>query len=204
MEVPDKEKKIDVYDDLPFLRSFPFDDYEIEIGVNGTDFSELGVSPILLDVLGTFGTEKEVKFQYASGDSNVMISIHIDDVLDIKEYANKIETLNEHFKYLKESIQSEDASKKISSIKKSKKFILQLDIEALVAIQFSDIIPSISEMEGAKPTEDLINALTKLSAKKVLENQKTVEEKKLVLSYLDFQLHYAMIILGIIIAAKIH
>jgi len=57
-----QDKGIDVFDVVQFLRSFPFDEYELDLSVDGIDALEMGISPLLIDVLGSFGTEEQVKF----------------------------------------------------------------------------------------------------------------------------------------------
>lgn len=199
-----KDKGIEVFDVVPFLRSFPFDEYELDINVEGVDAAELGISPLLINVLGTFGTEEQVRFYYNYLDSKIMISIHVEDIFDIQQSSNGVETLNSHFKYLKEALESDDITKKVSSIKKSRKFIVALGVEALVGVPFGEVMAAFAEVDGLKLSEGLVHTLAGLNTKKILERVTTKDEQKLTLDYLDFQLHYAMIILGVVIAAKIH
>ena len=199
-----QEKTRDVFDSIPFLRSFPFDGYEIEIAVDGVDVADLGISPILIDALGTFGTEEHVKFYFNQDDSRTMISIHADDVLELEQIAKEVQSLNENFKLLDDALKSSDVRKKISNIKKSKKFIASLQLEALIYIQFDEIIPALAEIAEVEITDQLKSALVQLKAKEIISSINSIKEKKFIIEYLDFQLNYAMIILGIIIAAKIH
>jgi hypothetical protein len=199
-----QDKGIDVFDVVPFLRSFPFDEYELDLSVDGIDALEMGISPLLIDVLGSFGTEEQVKFYYNQDGAKIMISIHVDDILDIQEEANRIQVLNLHVKYLSEALRSNEIAKKVSAIKKSRKFIVSLDVEALVGVPFGEVIAALAENADAEVTDTLITMLAQLSSKKLSDLQAKPQQKKLILDYLDFQLHYAMIILGIVIAAKIH
>jgi hypothetical protein len=204
MDSLDQEKKIDVFEAIPFLRSFPFDEYEIEMSVDGVDVADLGISPILIDALGTFGTEQYVRFYYDHLGSKTMVSIHADDVFDIQQEAQRVQKLDEIFKQLKEAITLNDIRKKVSLVKKSKKFIEQIGVEAVILISFTEVLAALAEAEGVELRQELSSALLGLTTKSIIENVKTANDKRLAISYLDFHLHYAMIILGIVIAAKIH
>jgi hypothetical protein len=204
MDNLDQEKKIDVFEAIPFLRSFPFDEYEIEMSVDGVDVADLGISPILIDALGTFGTEQYVRFYYDHLGSKTMVSIHADDVFDIQQEAQGVQKLDEIFKQLKEAITLNDIRKKVSLVKKSKKFIEEIGVEAVILISFTEVLAALAEAEGVELGQELSSALLGLTAKSIIENVKTANDKRLTISYLDFHLHYAMIILGIVIAAKIH
>lgn len=199
-----QEKIVDIFEAVPFLRSFPFDEYELEINVDGVDIADLGVSPILIDALGTFGTEQYIRFYYDHHGSKTMVSIHADDILDLQQEAENIQTLDETFRRIKEAIETSDIRKKVSTVKKSKKFIEETGIEALILIQFSEVLAGLAEAEEVEVSHGLSSALLSLVQKSILENTKTQNDRRLVTSYLDFHLHYAMIILGIVIAAKIH
>jgi hypothetical protein len=204
MDNLDQEKKVDVFEAIPFLRSFPFDEYEIEMSVDGVDVADLGISPILIDALGTFGTEQYVRFYYDHLGSKTMVSIHADDVFDIQQEAQGVQKLDEIFKQLKEAITLNDIRKKVSLVKKSKKFIEEIGVEAVILISFTEVLAALAEAEGVELGQELSSALLGLTAKSIIENAKTANDKRLTISYLDFHLHYAMIILGIVIAAKIH
>jgi hypothetical protein len=204
MDSLDQEKTVDVFEAIPFLRSFPFDEYEIEMSVDGVDVADLGISPILIDALGTFGTEQYVRFYYDHLGSKTMVSIHADDVFDIQQEAQGVQKLDEIFKQLKEAITLEDIRKKVSLVKKSKKFIEEIGVEAVILISFTEVLIALAEAEGVELGQELSSALLGLTAKSIIENAKTANDKRLTISYLDFHLHYAMIILGIVIAAKIH
>jgi hypothetical protein len=204
MDSLDQEKKVDVFEAIPFLRSFPFDEYEIEMSVDGVDIADLGISPILIDALGTFGTEQYVRFYYDHLGSKTMVSIHADDVFDIQQEAQGVQKLDEIFKQLKEAITLNDIRKKVSLVKKSKKFIEEIGVEAVILISFTEVLIALAEAEGVELGQELSSALLGLTAKSIIENAKTANDKRLTISYLDFHLHYAMIILGIVIAAKIH
>jgi hypothetical protein len=204
MDSLDQEKKVDVFEAIPFLRSFPFDEYEIEMSVDGVDVADLGISPILIDALGTFGTEQYVRFYYDQLGSKTMVSIHADDVFDIQQEAQGVQKLDEIFKQLKEAITLNNIRKKVSLVKKSKKFIEQIGVEAVILISFTEVLAALAEAEEVEIGQELSSALLGLTAKSIIENAKTANDKRLTISYLDFHLHYAMIILGIVIAAKIH
>jgi hypothetical protein len=199
-----QEKIVDVFEAIPFLSSFPFEDYEIEMSVDGVDASELGISPILIDALGTFGTEQYVRFYYDQQGSKTMISVHHDDILDLQYQAEGIQKIDQIFKKIKEALEGDDIRKKVSAVNLSKKFIVNIGVEALILIEFSEVLISLAEAEEVDLNSGLAEALLSLVQKSILQNIKTQNDRRLVTTYLDFHLHYAMIILGMVIAAKIH
>ncbi len=200
----DGEDNRTVYDSVPFLLSFPFDTYEMSLEVVGVDSAELGVSPILIEKLGTFGTEELIKFTYGNSKERIILSIHVEDILDIEENSSYVKQLDEPFKYLKGAILSDSIGEKISAIKKSKKFINSLRLENISELPLEMALESMSLLNETSVTVDLKAVLYSLSIKKIEAFKATKKEKKMIFDFLDFQLHYAMIILGIVIAVKIH
>lgn len=200
----EKEEKKTVYECVPFLLSFPFDTYEMSLEIVGVDSAELGVSPILIEKLGTFGTEELVKFTYGNRKEKIILSIHVEDILDIEDNSDYVKQLDEPFKYLSQAISSDSITEKITAIKKSKKFLNILRLENISELPLAMALESMSLLNEIEVSDTLRTTLYSLSAKKLEVVKATKKEKKLIFDFLDFQLHYALIILGIVIAVKIH
>ena len=193
-----------LYDALPFIESFPFDEYEISLEkIDAIDATQ-GISPILVKEFGPFESNNTVSFQYFEMGANHTVTFSEDDVLDISESSDLIETLSPVREYLKAAIDSTDLREKVQAIRKSRKFIKQLDLEYLLQVEFVDILGAVLEIYDGKLTSQEKSAITRLNLKKMDECIKSDQSHKIAKAFLNFQLHYAMIILGIVIATKIH
>ena len=47
------DKTSELYIVFPFMEAFPFEDYELTLEMEGTDPADIGVAPILIQMLGT-------------------------------------------------------------------------------------------------------------------------------------------------------
>jgi hypothetical protein len=68
----------------------------------------------------------------------------------------------------------------------------------------SDVLENILDIHSAVLTNDVIVAVQKLNVQKLESLSLEYSQRKSVESFLNFQLNYAKILLGIVIAAKIH
>jgi hypothetical protein len=205
MENNDNKKKFtELLTLVPFLESFPFNEYELELEEEGTDQSDLGISPRLLDTLGSFGQTQHIKFFYSDGASKIMISINVKDIHDVKDQSHKIKEMSCVKSFLDDGIDITSIKKKIICIKKSKDFIKILGLSNLNEPPFDNVLTDLAEIEDIIIDPTLVNALNKLNIKQISKYRIKKEEEKVIINYLNFQLHYAMIILGIVISANIH
>lgn len=203
-ESSDHSSSESLYSALPFIESFPFDEYEIALEKIDAIDSPQGISPILVKEFGPFESNNTVCFQYFEMDANHTVTFSEEDVLDISERAELIEILSPVRKYLKAAIDSVELREKVQAIRKSKKFIKQLDLEYLLQVEFVEILGAILEIYGGSLTSQEKSAIIRLNLKKIDEHIISDQSHKIAKAFLNFQLHYAMIILGIVIATKIH
>lgn len=193
-----------LYDALPFIESFPFDEYDISLEKIDVIDATHGISPILVKEFEPFESNNTICFQYFEMDANHTVTFSEDDVLDISESSDLIEILSPVRKYLKMAIDSVELREKVQAIRKSKKFIQQLDLEYLLQVEFGEILGAILEIYGGSLTSQEKLAIIRLNLKKIDEHIISDQNHKIAKAFLNFQLHYAMIILGIVIATKIH
>jgi hypothetical protein len=192
-----------LYDILPFMEAFPFEDYEIEVEPEGDDISK-EVSSILIKTLGAFGASYNINFQYFEDESAVVVSFHEDDILYLTESAVKVKKMDSVLQDLLAGLASSNIKEKIEGIKKSKKFIKQLENDNLTYTRFEPFLSEMLKLNDAVLENELMLELHKLKPKKILEKNLSPEQAGSIAAYLNFQLHYCKILLGIVIAIKIH
>ena len=200
---PQTNKTPEIYQILPFMESFPFEDYEIDVEPEGDDISK-EISSILIKTLGSFGASYNINFQYFEEDSAVVVSFHEDDILYLSETASKVKKMDSVLQELDAGLETGDIKQKIEQIKKSKKFIKQLDNDNLTYTRFEPFLSEMLKLNDAVLENELMLELHKLKPKKILTKSLSPEQKDSICAYLNFQLHYCKILLGIVIATKIH
>lgn len=198
------DKTSELYTVLPFMEDFPFEEYTITLEQEGIDPKDLGIAPILINTLGTFGTEDKINFFHRHGDAITQIIFLVDDVLYIESVANEVKTLDSTNDELDAAIQCGELEAKLSYVKKSKKFINQLNVNNFLLPSFQEVLEELVKIHEVVLTSEQILGLNKFNLKKVLSKPLSKKENLMVMEFLDFQLHYAKILLGIVIAAKIH
>lgn len=194
----------ELYRVIPFLRSFPFDEYSIRMKKEGFDFSEENISPILINTLGTFGSETNVVFFYTEKGLVLMTSFYDDDVIAIGEESYKIKKLNSVRESFDAAIESDDVNMKIVAIKEGRKFIKQLGLNHLLFQPFGGVLDVIIKTMKADVPPEVVMGLKRLSVKKVVDGRLDNTAISCVKTFLNFRIHYVKIVLGIVIAAKIH
>lgn len=196
-----------IYDEFPFMQAFPFNEYEIEINQDSLfyiqdedaalDFSSM---PGLKDL----DPQEIVNFKYMASESDVIISFHIDDISYINEVSDTIKQIDKVRTILDSGLESDEFKEKIQSIKLGNTFIETVSPDFKEAKDtFKTVLDSITSLNGVEMSHKLVQNI--LDLKKSIDVGKlTVNEVKSILMYLDFQLHHAKIILGVVIAAKIY
>ena len=105
---------------------------------------------------------------------------------------------------LEVGINSKSLEEKADEIKRSRIFIKSLDSEVLLDPRFEGVLVDIMEIHGVNLTSTQLLALQKRSVTKLKKTPFSEKQYIVGSAYFDFQLHYAKILLGIIIAAKIY
>lgn len=195
------DKTSELYNILPFMESFPFTEYKITLE---EDDSEPDVAPMLLKALGTLGTQCSLTFYYTENDAEIQIVFDRDDIFDIEDISHKIKILNSVRECLDGSLQSDLIKDKIVAIKKSRKFIDLLELSNLSDSPFIEVLQDMCEIYNITFSTSHLLAIQKLSFTQLRESQLTLKQREILKSFLNFKLHYAKIILGIVIAAKIY
>lgn len=204
------EKELEQYpeicDSLPFMHAFPFNEYKIVLQQSQEKSpQDLGINPIIAKSFGEIEPSKRVHFSYEEGDSTLLVSFYLDDLKYIENNYRKIKKLDSVLKELNEGLVSTAIDEKIQAIKNGKSFVRLLKSDILNSPQFEGILLDICEILEISLATNVMLDLHKLNAKGVLTRDEfTKRERDAIAAYLNFQLHYAKIILGIVIAAKIY
>ena len=206
MNSEDLTNAVEIYDRLPFMQSFPFEEYEISLQEEeGKSAKNLGINPIIASTFSELELGKRVNFSYIEEDSTLMVSFYEYDLKYIELNQQKIKKMDSVRLILEKAIVSTDLEEKTAAIKKGKNFIKLFDSEILNTPAFESILLDICDIKEIGLSTDIMLELHKLNLKNTLTREElTKKEKEAISAYLNFQLHYARIILGIVIAAKIY
>ena len=199
------DKTLELTEMLPFMQAFPFNEYETVLELEGVDPLTLGISQILIDKLGTFGSEYQVNFLYSENNaSSILISLYLEDILDVLEISHTIKKLDSVLEDINIGLTSNSIEIKIKQIKKSRRFLKLLNSESLFSPQFKPVLHELLQASGVVLTSAQMLMLHKLQTAKLMDQVFSKKELDSVFAYLNFQLHYAKILLGIVISIKIY
>lgn len=198
------DKTSELYIVFPFMEAFPFEDYELTLEMEGTDPADIGVAPILIQMLGTFGTDTTLNFSYLENETSITISLYQEDVYFISEEAKNISKLNLIREQLDAGLASDNLELKIENIRKGRKFVSGVGSENLSGVDYNMILADIITMNEASLTSTQMHGLLKLNHKKIIDMNPKGKDLNAIIAYLNFQLHYSRTILGIVIATKIY
>ncbi len=198
------DKTQDLFKVLPFMSMFPFSEYDIRLEERGKDYLQLGISPLLIDMIGERGTTETVSFYYYDNESKVAISVSRDDLEWIVEESEKIKKMDAVRIALEKALNEEDLVQKSKAIKLGKKFTKDLGCDHMLSLDFGEILNEFLGIYDTVLTSKLKLGLQKLSEASIKSTDYSERQFRAVTGFLNFQLHYSRIILGVVIAAKIY
>jgi hypothetical protein len=208
MEDREKDESVDKTSELttalPFMSAFPFGDYDIRLVERGDDLIKLGVSPMLVKEFGDNGKIQNLNFYYVEEGSNISISLYKGDVEWIAEEATHIKKVDVLRKTLDDALLSNDLISKTKAVKAGRKFIKLLDYDTITGIDFNELLSDFLIIYETALTSRLKLGLQKLSEATLKSTEFSERQFKAVTAFLNFQIHYIKILLGIVIAAKIY
>ena len=199
-----KDKTTRLFEEIPFMSEFPFDDYEMTIEDLSLPLDQLGIAPILLNEIGDANVIKRVDFYYAEGNSSVSISLRKDDIEWLASESGNVRKFDDLRKELDTSLKSKSLVEKIKSIKLGRKFLKNFPDPTLHEVDFNMTLSEFLELYEVSLDSKTKLILQNLNMKGILSIEFTEKQYKAVTAFLNFQLHYVKIILGVTIAAKIY
>lgn len=199
-----KDKTTRLFEEIPFMSEFPFDDYEMTIEDLSLPLDQLGIAPILLNEIGDHNVIKRVDFYYAEGNSSVSISLRKDDIEWLASESGNVRKFDDLRKELDLSLKSNNLIEKMKSIKLGRKFLKNFPDPTLHEVDFNMTLSEFLELYEVSLDSKTKLILQNLNMKGVIAIEFSEKQYKAVRAFLNFQLHYVKIILGVTIAAKIY
>ena len=179
-----------IYENFPFLKSFPFDEYTLSSGKDADYHEELDKDEL-------------IDFTYKAMDKDITISFFNEDMEFLDIISEKVTSLDSLREDIDNALKSDEMLDKFEGIKKVKPFLKKVKSPAVDVSSFTTVLKGLQEINEVEFSEGIVNKINKLD-KKLIDFKFNVNEIKAIHSYLDFQLHHAKIMLGVIIASKIH
>lgn len=180
-----------IYQTFPFLQSFPFEEYKLSEGKDSDHHQEV------------FKKEDLYDFQYRAADKDVTISFYKEDIEFLNMISENVKKLDSLRENIDEGLKSSNMLVKFKSIEKSKAFLKKVNSPAEDVTTFRSVLDGLQEINEVSLSEGIIKKINRLD-KKLVDFDFTVNELMAVHAYLDFQLHHVKIMLGVVIASKIH
>lgn len=183
----------------PFLNSFPFKEFSIDI-------SEMGLPGL---AIAEFEQEEEssgtamVKFSIDDQlKGNLSIVIFEQELKWIQEVADEVKDLDRISKKLEKGIKSKDLIVKRNAVEAAEVWCKALENDR-ARLSYSTLGDALMRMiKDHRQLTQVISKIMLLSKKEGLVSL-TKDEHNIILSYYHFQLIYTKLILGLIIASKI-
>lgn len=189
---------------IPFMTEFPFGDYSIQLVERGEDFIKLGISPLLVKEFGDTGKIESLNFFYSEDGSDISISLYRGDVEWIAEEALQVKKIDSLRKTLDEALESNDLVLKTKAIKAGRKFSKVINRDIVSGIEFHELLSEFLNIHDTALHSKIKLGLQKLSEATLKSTEFSERQFKAVRAFLNFQIHYIKILLGIVIAAKIY
>jgi hypothetical protein len=193
----------DVYEAYPILQSFPFGGYNIALEQEEDDGANLGIDPVIISESGGIAPPEFVNFYYMGKYTNIALSFYTYDINFIRDNAHKIKKLDSLRELLDTGLESDDSLIKISSIKKGERFLKKIGSSLNVGKSFDQILDQLL-VEGT-------HVVTSAQIKKIKGKSPTLDVTEfsediqiIINSFYNIHLHHIKILLGVVIAAKIH
>jgi hypothetical protein len=199
-----KDKTTRLFEEIPFMSEFPFDDYEMTIEDLNLPLDQLGIAPILLSEIGDHNVIKRVDFYYDEGNSSVSISLRKDDIEWLASESGNVRKFDELRKELDVSLKSKNLIDKIKSIRIGRKFLKNFPDPTLYEVDFNMTLSEFLELYEVSLDSKTKLILQNLNAKGIISIEFSEKQYRAVMAFLNFQLHYVKIILGVTIAARIY
>ena len=145
-----------------------------------------------------------INFYYIEDESNVSISIPRYDIEWIAQESSRVKKLDALRKTLDDALIDSNMITKVKAIKLSRKFTKSINCDNITGLDFNELLIEFTRLHETVLSSKIKLGLQKLSEASLKSTEFSERQFKAVESFLNFQIHYAKILLGIIIAAKIY
>lgn len=192
-----------VFEAFPFMRSFPFDEYDFELEKIESSNSSSGVNPIIIEQAGKFVGPSILTFHTTGEVTNTSISFYTYDIKFVESQAAKIKKMDQLNNSLNIALASTDFLIKLEGIKIGEKFLKKIGSGLTAASTFNKIIHELLTITEIKIDTDLLKMIKKLD-RSINQEDFTLEQQEIICEYYNLYIHNIRILLGIVIASKIH
>lgn len=181
----------------PFLENFPFKEFTLESGEAHRIVADEDGGVAIEDIEPTL-----MKFVYEKDNSSMTVFIFDRELRWMNEISERVQDLNSAVKAIDRAIDSPDLLAKRNGANYAEAWCSQLqDNRSKLSYSTSgDILTSL--VDGPDQLVTVINKIIKLNSGIGMVGLST-KEYQIILTYYQFQLIYAKLLLGIIIASKI-
>ena len=190
-----------VYANYPFLRNFPFQDFQIE--AEELKRPQLDDGEFVISANSTINPFV-INFVYTREKQTTAISVFDRELDWLSTRADLITELDDIVHIINEALPAGDIIKKRDAVLVIEHWLKKIEDErsTLNYSTFNDILMRLIGVTQLKETVQLINNINKLSSgANVIKMDK--KQYDIIMTYYDFQMIYCKLVLGIIIAAKI-
>lgn len=188
---------------FPFMMSFPFDYYEFELEKHALASENSVLDPIIVKAGGGFVEPHMVNFKYSSDYSDISLSFYTYDIRYIHEYSDKIKKMDALARMLTSAIESKDFIEKINAIKEGEKMLKKLGSGLTPTGTFDKILDQINDLSGSPINKRDLQVVRRLNLK-IEQSQYSSEQQDVIRDFYNLHLHHVNIVLGVVIATKIH
>lgn len=192
-----------IFEEYQFLLSFPFDEYHMRLEKDDSYATSSGLDPVIIRAAGGIVEPEFIIFDHISKYTKITLTFYTYDIKYIYDNSHKIKKLDSVRELLDMGLNSDSILDKIDAIKNGEQFIKKLGSSLVAGKSFDNVLDSFIESGEYK--------IEKSDLRKIRSMYKTIDEDKLddgvktiVRSFYNIHLHHIKILLGIVIASKIH
>jgi len=192
-----------VFEVFPYLASFPFPDYTMELDTMDDYASSAGIDPVIINAASNFVRPEFVNFNYTGKYTKVTLSFYTYDIIFISENVDHIKKLDSVRENLDKGLDSESIIEKIEMIKKGERFLKKIGSSLVAGKSFNGLLDAL--LTANELTIEAKN-LNKIKSMFKTVDYDAYDEKtnQCIKSYYNIHLHHIKVLLGIVIATKIH
>jgi len=192
-----------VFEAFPYLASFPFPDYTMQLDSMEDYATSAGIDPIIIKAASNFVKPEFVNFNYVGKYTKITLSFYTYDLVFISENVDHIKKLDSVNHDINTGLDSRDIIVKIEMIKKGELFLKKIGTSLIAGKAFSGLLDSLLGASDIVIDQRDLNKI-KSMFKTVNYEEYDEETRRCIMSYYNIHLHHIKILLGIVIATKIH
>jgi len=185
------------------MQSFPFNEYEFDLKILEKSNSDSGINPIIIEEAGKYVSPSTINF-YTSGElTNISISFYTYDIKFIEKKSTSIKKMDQINKALDTALNSYDFLDKLIGINIGEKFLKKIGSGLSASSIFNRILDELIIISEIKMRPDQLKLIKKFD-NSIKQEEFDDAQQQLIREYYNLYLHHARILLGIVIAIKIH